>query len=531
MAQVSWNRQLGLAVTLVGLGALAYWAQFKQKPQDDAKEAEAKKIFHLKDHQIESLVIRNSPSAETAAVPFTLKCLGFDKKLCKPGDNSQWELETPFKTKADSASVNSIVSTLNNLKMSDTIDLKDETPEKRAALLKEYGLDPASRQISRLVSVKSDNGSTTYYLGKTHPIGEGIFSVGESAPGKVDENQVFILPSSLKSSFEQSSSHWRDKKILDVQMHSLTAFQVDGSQGKFSADLKNGNWMLKTPKGEISGDLENTEGFLNGLTFLQAKQFASDSKTDAKAKTALKGAKHIVRVVLLGDPKVPAQRWQLDFFKKDGAPLKSVKGKNPKDHSQGPFQVFVTVSNQDPLYEVDPSSAGRFDKSPKDLRQSKIIAALERFNAKKIEFSGAGLGGSVTLSESGKPGDPWNMDVASGTTKSSSNGKVPRETVSKILEKISDAKIMDFIDDAKVPGGVPSGNTGLKFTLFDDKNQPKREVLFWKTPGTASGAGFFGKDLLSPRKESWKLDPVLSLGLPWDMKFFEKGESGKPTKQ
>src|SRR4051794_7112069 len=120
MSHVSWNRQLGLAVTLCALGTLAYWLEFKHKPNQEATDEQSKKLFLLKDTPVKSVTLTD------AGKPVTLNCSDFAANLCKPGDNSKWEVSEPAKLKADDANVNSLISTLNDLSATDVIDLKDE---------------------------------------------------------------------------------------------------------------------------------------------------------------------------------------------------------------------------------------------------------------------------------------------------------------------------------------------------------------------------------------------------------------------
>src|SRR6185295_3899058 len=140
------------------------WAEYKKKPDRDAESEQAKKIFRLKSTPVESIrIVNGNKSVE-------LHCLDFAAKQCHPGDNSKWEITSPVKMRADDPNTNGMVSSLANLDASDTIELKEETPEKRAALLKEYGLDAASRQAPEMkrLEVKTGDKTTTLYLGQTH---------------------------------------------------------------------------------------------------------------------------------------------------------------------------------------------------------------------------------------------------------------------------------------------------------------------------------------------------------------------------
>src|SRR4051812_16475208 len=106
MTQVSWTRQLALAVALCLLGGLAYWLEFKHRPAKEAKEEGQKKVFALKDAQIQSIELFDG------AKTYRWECKSLSD-LCKPGDNASWQVVEPLKVKADDTNVNSLVSALN----------------------------------------------------------------------------------------------------------------------------------------------------------------------------------------------------------------------------------------------------------------------------------------------------------------------------------------------------------------------------------------------------------------------------------
>src|SRR4051812_20676130 len=105
MHHVNWNRQLGLALALFVLGTVAYWHEYKHKPQKEATEEASKLVFQIKDTQIQSVSVVHNHKM------LTFECIDFAAGLCKPNDQSKWEVRVPSKLKADDSSVNSLVTT------------------------------------------------------------------------------------------------------------------------------------------------------------------------------------------------------------------------------------------------------------------------------------------------------------------------------------------------------------------------------------------------------------------------------------
>src|SRR4051794_13751996 len=107
MSQVSWNRQLALPTGLFVLGSLAYWLEFKHKPQKEAQEEQSKKMFAIKDTPVKAI------SLATPTQTFSFSCADYNNKLCKPGDHSKWDLLEPAKIRADDSNTNALLTTLS----------------------------------------------------------------------------------------------------------------------------------------------------------------------------------------------------------------------------------------------------------------------------------------------------------------------------------------------------------------------------------------------------------------------------------
>ena len=490
MNHVNWNKQLVLATTLFVLGSVVYWNEFKRRPQKEEQTEQGKKALSLKDTPIETLRIVGGGKA------FLFKCADLGAKLCKPGDNSKWELEEPSKLKADDSNVGSLLSTLNNLNFTESISLTDETPEKRAALLKEYGLDPDSRKSEngRRITVKTSKGVNSLYLGLAHPIGEGILSVLERE--KLEDSRVLILPSYFKTQFEHDLNFWRDKKIFSLGAHEIESFKLAGHKSNLSGERKDGQWLLKSKGEELAGDLENVDSLLSSVTYLTAKGFAAEDKKSAAGRKILSEAKTGILITLQkqqgSDAKKPAP-FTITFYEKG----KTGKGKDAK-----PEKLFVTVSTLDPVFELDPYVKDRVDKEVKELRLAKLITSMERFTAKRLEFSGKPIGTPplVLLNKDSK----WVSEADNTTAKP--------EKIQATLEKLSGNRIKEFLQGSAIPSGE---SDGLRLILGDEKSNSKRSLVFWK-----KDKKLFAKDLQSNRKEVFLLDDSIDSELPWDRNFF-----------
>lgn len=511
MKKADWLRPLILAAFLLLIGTLAYWLEFSHKPKKEEQDEEAKKVLKLKDTAAQTITVTAGDKI------FSFKCLDLSAKLCKPNDQSKWELTQPLKAKADDSNVNLLFSTLNNLTSQETIDLSADSPEKKVSLLKEYGLSPESLKNpkTRKIEVLTEKGlNQSIFLGETHSIGDSIF-----AKSSLDESRVYLLPSYFKGQFEHDLTFWRDKKILTLSAHEIQKFDLTGSKLKVSAEKKDGQWYLtvfdRGRSEEISGDTENIDSLLRELNTFSAKKFITENKSDPAANLVLRGLKPLVTFTAFklesavkpspsALPTPAATPITLTFFEKKKA------GKSEA--------LYVSASNLDPLFELDTSNKDKIDKNLKDLRLSKLITNFDRFNAKRLEFAGQPIGSSpLTLTQ--KEGK-WFYQPE--------NAEAESEKIQTLLEKLSGSKIQEFIEASSIPAGEKDG---IQVTFLDEKGSIKRQLLFWKDHKNSqknSNDKIYARDLLSKRKEAFLLDSAIRDALPWSRDFFNK-QSSQPS--
>jgi hypothetical protein len=136
---------------------------------------------------------------------------------------------------------------------------------------------------------------------------------------------------------------------------------------------------------------------------------------------------------------------------------------------------------------------------------------VDRFTAKKLEFSGAKIGNIplVVVNADSK----W-KDEAGKT-------EIKGEKIQDLLDKLSGNRIKDFLDGKTVPAGE---SAGLKLVLGDEKSPKKRELVFWK-----SGSKLFGRDLLSKRSEAFLIDDALAAALPFTRDAFKDTPLAMPS--
>jgi hypothetical protein len=165
-------------------------------------------------------------------------------------------------------------------------------------------------------------------------------------------------------------------------------------------------------------------------------------------------------------------------------------------------KFFATVSNVDPLFELDSGVSARFEKSKDDLRVSKLLTPIEQFS-----ITQASIRGKKLVRKDGK----WQLE----------GKEVDQNKMQKLLSSLSTTKIKVFA--SKAPAGEAQGVT---IVLGDESTPEKKSFVFWK-----SGSDLYARDLKNKRPEAMLMDPAvpaLKEALPWTDQFFEPSPPPTP---
>ena len=487
----NWGKPALLAGVLLVAGLIAVWLEYRVRPQRERSEEQSKRVFGFtKEDPVQAITLIDGDRK------YTFKCLDLEKKLCRSGDQSTWELEASQKFAADKSNVNSLISTLANLTAPDTLDLSTETEEKRQSLLKDYGLDKAATSgVSRKsIEVLFANGKrVTAFIGGVHPIGGRIF-VAVERDGTRDNGKIWLTPVSIKTPLDNTLTYWRNKNLLQhlpvIASHEVSTFVLTGSKGDISGTRKDGNWLIREikagkPGEELRGDFDSIDAMTNSAIYLQAKEFSNES---------LQGIKPLLTLRMDRDKRAEEKdasvHASITFFEK-----------KTKDAAR----LFARVSGTEQVFEMDPGAKDRFSKSVSDLRFSKLLTTVDRFSAKKLRFSS---------SQWGKP--PLEAELKDGKW-SAEGSELDSDKIQNILDRLTSSRAQGFSSGAQIPAGE---NSGLTLELLDgDKTVSK--LSFWRV-----GQDLYARDLQSARVEALKMDKSLADPLPFKRDGLEKPKGG-----
>lgn len=478
-----YTKQLALAIALCVLGSTAYWLEYAKKPAEERRKADEKKVFPVSGATIQRIEIRGTTA--DSSLNAILQCLSASEGLCKSDDTSKWEMTSPLKTSADNTTVNSMVKNFGNLVFSEVIDLSSETPERRLALLKDYGLseeqrnDPKTNQVTFVIA---DGRMLRANFGVKHPINEDVFAVLETN-GKLDESRVFSVPQWQLAVFGQKNSYFRDKRLLTLDEKEVEQFTLrtpkEAGPITGSRDEKTKTWSVSYRGKAGVGDVDGIDSFLSGAIHLNARDILAERKDSLEAKKILAGLKLRFELTL----KTKNSEKQIRFFEK---PKSSV--------DEAHFYGFV--QDQDPLVEVDRLSLEKIEKTFADLLAAKLIPIADRYSFSAIVVS---LKGKKDFSQSlQKQAGSWQID----------GKEVPKNRMETVLDRLTSKSVVGFSRTS------PSGDLlRLEFIRGTEKAY---SFEFWR-----SGAKLFARDLAKTDGDSFELAADLTTQLPWDESFLK----------
>jgi len=481
MSQPNWKRTFYLALFLFVMGTVSYWFEYRYQPDREHRKETAERFFQIDKKELESILLTKDQKK------ISIHCA---QEKCVPGSSALWQLREPMKTQADLAHVEALITSFDGMKPTETIDLSQETAEKRQSLLKDYGLDEVSRKTVDRVDMTLATGKTTsLYLGIPHPLGGSYFalqSTSERLGSEVIHDQrVYLIPQYVQNYLKNPINYWRNKVVFDFKPQEVESFRWEdqGSKKSVRLEKKEGKWFLHAGY-PVMADQQKVQSFLNALLAVSAKEFVYEDFQTQEAQKSLKGADSLVRLELklAASEKETSQKVSASLFKK------SVNKE---------FHHFLTYSQAKPLFEVEATAVGRLVKKPKDFRITQLINQAQKMAAHKMTFSGKAFGDKslVVVQKEGV----WKSDQLD----------LDAEKVKNLLEKMTGNRIIDYLDswDAR------EEKNALRWVLEDGTK--KQEFIFWKKADQ-----LYGRDLGSGRKEAFTVDRLIQNALPWSLADF-----------
>ncbi|HUU15250.1 MAG TPA: DUF4340 domain-containing protein [Terriglobia bacterium] len=320
------NTLIALAL-LAGLwGAMTYWDKRKSAEPDKTEKQE--KLLTVDKNHVQSISVKPRDG---------------ENVTCRR-QGGKWAIVEPRKTAADQSAVDSLLSTLTDA----TIDQTVEPPPKN---LGDFGLDRPALSVEISTDAKPEK--ATVLLGDDTPTSGGVYAQVAGNP------RVVILPRFTRTSLDKKAFDLRDKRVMTLDPDQLTRLEAESKDSRWTL-VKNpeGTWNLDLPP-LARVDRFTVEGLVNRFKSAAMQSIVAEQKENA-AKYGF-GAPEL-RIRASG----PGGEQTLVLGKKDDG------------------YYFAMNSALDPVFTLDAGFLTQFQKKPDDLRD-KDLFSFSTFEVKRLE--------------------------------------------------------------------------------------------------------------------------------------------------
>jgi hypothetical protein len=242
------RRLLPYLVLFLALLGLYYGLTWRQA-REEAQKAEAKKIFQVKEAEIDALVLKKGKA---------------EVRLAKK--DGGWFLTKPLEMPADKATLESILNTLAHLnKERDLGNVED---------LKAYGLDKPALELEYFIK---DQGRKLA-IGNATPGEMGFYAVQDQAP-----RHLLVIDTGSKESLDRPEKELRDKTLFAYTPEKVNSLRLKTPGAPEvqldKVDAKSWRWVGRE-KFPVRGD--RVEELIRSLHLAKAKDFVMDAPKDLK---------------------------------------------------------------------------------------------------------------------------------------------------------------------------------------------------------------------------------------------------------
>ena len=245
---MKFRTTLILMVALVAVIAFIAFYESERPGTDEAKR-KATEVFDFRSEDVTSL------SVITGSTEISVR---------KTGDR-EWALEKPVAWRADTGTVDRILSELEFLRC----DSRLTTREGETVDLESYGFDPPEISIS------------FSERGREHRL---TLSSKRGIDGKVyaqadETGEVLLLAPSAMSPAKVSPNEFRDKTVLEFDTDKASRLEIERKAGNLFCELDGEQWYITEP-GRLRAGKVQVESLINQLAALKVKDWIDDAPED-----------------------------------------------------------------------------------------------------------------------------------------------------------------------------------------------------------------------------------------------------------
>jgi hypothetical protein len=348
-----------------------------------------------------------------------------DQTLAVEGEPRAWRITRPVALRADNETVTEFLDRLTGQKVKDFVA---EAPTSRDA----YGLERPV-QIAIHTGRDKDRVTRTLLLGKVDPAKKGVYAM------RGGEASVLLLPDEVWNQIPKNVGVLRNKTVVEVERDKVAKVEIEGPKGPVTVARENNQWKIVAPQA-LPADQVEVGTVLTKLNDLRAQGFLTDDATGIPR--------------YLGKPEV-----RVALTDQAGATTTLLLAPSPEKRGGTP-SAYAAVAGKGPVTLVDAKALNDLGRSANDLRDRRLLGALEPRDVKRIRLQAAGQ--SMVLERTGD---------AAWRTLEPAKGGANSPKVEDLLYTLRSLRWKDIV--------APEGQEAARYGL----DAPSLEVALFRSDG------------------------------------------------
>jgi hypothetical protein len=287
-----------------------------------------------------------------------------DDTLAVEGEPRAWRITRPVALRADNDTVSEFLDRLTGQKVREFVA---EAPPTRAA----YGLERPVR-ITVHTGRDKDRVSRTLLLGKVDAAKKGVYAM------RGGEATVLLLPEEVWNQVPKNVGVLRNKSLVQIERDKLTRIEIESPKGTVMVAREGDQWKIVAPE-LLPADQVEVGAVLTKLQDLRAQAFLSED------------AAGIARYL-------PKPEVRLAFTEQGGATTMVLLASSRETRGGAP-SAYAAVAGKGPVTLVDAKALADLGRSVNDLRDRRLLGALEPRDIKRVRVQAGGQ--AMVLERSG----------------------------------------------------------------------------------------------------------------------------------
>jgi hypothetical protein len=278
-----------------------------------------------------------------------------DETLVVEGAPRAWRITRPVALRADNQTVSEFLEKLTAQKVRQFVA---EAPAARSA----YGLERPVR-VTIHSGRDKDRVSRTLLLGKVDAARKGVYAM---RPG---EPSVMLVPEDVYNQVPKNVAVLRDKTLVEIDRDKVARLEIESPKGTVAVSREDGQWKIVAPEA-LPADQVEVGAVLTKLNDLRAQGFVGE---DSAAVSRL----------------LPKPEVRVAVTDQGGATTTLVLAPS-RDKRGGAPSAYAAVAGKGPVMLVDAQLLGDLARSANDLRDRRLLGALEPRDVRRVRLQSGG---------------------------------------------------------------------------------------------------------------------------------------------